>query len=550
MSSPPATTTIPRLLEHAADAFGDHPAVVDESGRTVGYGELAALARHTARAFTAVGVQPGGRVAVWAPNRLEFVLALLGAQCAGAAVVPLNTRYRGREAAEVLRRSRASALVLAGGFLGTDFTAMLREGAADHASPDGSDGGATGGNGPVPGLPHLRTLVDISAGRSSDGVLSWADFTARAEEVTPERGALIADAVRPDDLCDILFTSGTTGVPKGVMSAHRQTVGAGHAWAQGARLGPDDHYGIVNPMFHSFGYKAGLIASLTAGATVHPVSSFAPERLLALIESARISVLPGAPTLFVSLLDHPRLSTYDLSSLRFATAGAATVPDSLFRRMHEELGFDTVAQAYGLTECVVATLSRPDEALEHVEETTGPAVPGIEIRIAGPDGKDVPTGEDGEILLRGENVMLGYFEDQRATRAAIDTDGWLRTGDVGRLDGHGCLKITDRLKDVIIVGGFNVYPAEVERALGAHPGVTESAVVEMPDVRQGSVPCAFIVPRHGATGLTEGEVIGYCRERLANFKAPRKVVFVERLPRNAAGKVLKAALRAHLPEDD
>ncbi|MFC8433588.1 AMP-binding protein [Streptomyces sp. NPDC057253] len=536
MIEEPAPSTVPGLLARAAERHGDHPAVVDGAVE-VGYRQLAELVGRTARACAAVGVRPGDRVAVWAPNRLEFILALLGAQCAGASVVPMNTRYRGHEAAVVLRRSRASVLVLANGFLGVDYMEMLKTAAAGEAAP--------GDTGPVPGLPALRNVVDIAADVSCDAVLSWGDFTARADEVPQEEGARIAAAVGPDDICDIMFTSGTTGVPKGVMSAHRQTIGAALVWAEGAALSPADRYAIVNPFFHGFGYKAGVVAALTAGATIYPVETFDAGRLLELIRSAGISVLPGAPTVFVSLLDHPRLAELRPSTLRFATAGAATVPESLFRRMREELGFQTVAQAYGLTECTVATGSRPGEDPAHVEQTTGPAVPGIEIRVVDADGADVATGQDGEVLLRGDNVMLGYFEDEAATRAAIDADGWLRTGDVGRLDEHGCLKITDRIKDMIIVGGFNVYPAEVENVLAGHPLVAESAVVGMPDARLGSVPCAYVVPRRGPQPSAR-DVIAHCRERLANFKVPRRVIVVPELPRNAAGKILKTGLRERL----
>ncbi|MGW2182312.1 AMP-binding protein [Streptomyces sp. NPDC001732] len=332
------------------------------------------------------------------------------------------------------------------------------------------------------------------------------------------------------------------------MSAHRQTIGVARVWAKGAALSPADNYGIVNPFFHGFGYKAGMIAALAAGSTIYPLPTFDADQILELIGSARISVLPGAPTIFTSLLDHPRLREFDLGSLRFAIAGAATVPESLFRRMLDELGFEAVAQAYGLTECVVATQSRPNEDPAHVAETTGPAVPGIEIRAVDADRKDVPVGQDGEILLRGDNVMLGYFEDEDETRAAIDAEGWFHTGDVGRLDEHGCLKITDRIKDVFIVGGFNVHPAEVENTLGAHPDISESAVVGIPDERLGTVPCAYVVPRRGAQPSAE-DIIAFCRTRLANFKVPRKVVLIGEFPRNASGKILKRDLRGGAPAD-
>ncbi|WP_243708288.1 AMP-binding protein [Actinomadura sp. GC306] len=527
------------MLRDAVRDHGARLAVADGDVR-LSYQDLAGLAERAARAFLRLGVRPGDRVAVWMPNRYEFIVAMLGAQSIGAVVVPMNTRYRGHEATAILARSRACALVVSNGFLDLDLIGMLRRAAAEADVPRGA--------GAVPGLPHLRTVIDVPAGQVPAGALSWSDFLAGGDEVPAEDAREAADRVGPDDLCDILYTSGTTGRPKGVMSAHRQTVDVARIWAAGAGLSPDDRYAVVNPFFHGFGYKAGVITSLTAGAAVHPVPVFDGDRLLELIERERITVLPGTPTLFLSLLAHPRLKDHDLSSLRFATAGAATVPETLFTRMREELGFAQVAQAYGLTECMMVTQSRPNEDPRHVAETTGPPVPGVELRLVGGDGAEVPRGEDGEILVRGRNTMLGYFEDEEATRAAVDEDGWLRTGDVGRLDEHGCLKITDRLKDMFTVGGFNVYPAEVEGVLAAHPDVAEAAVVGRPDARMGSVAVAHVVARPGSAP-DPGELIAHCRSRLAGFKAPREIVLTGSLPRNAAGKILKSELRAAAGRD-
>ena len=526
-----APHTVPHLLEQAAARFGDRSAIVD-GDMSLTYAGLATEVTRVARGLRAIGVGPGDRVAVWAPNRTEFALALLGAQSLGASLVPLNTRYRGHEARVILERSGASVLVVADGFLDTHYTRMLREAAPSDVVP---------GDGPVPGLPSLHTVVDMGDG-AEDSTVAWADLLARGERVPAEEVAALAEQVTPDTVCDILFTSGTTGLPKGVMSSHRQTIGVATVWASGAALTEQDRYAVINPFFHSFGYKAGLIAACTAGTAVHPVAVYTPESLMALIERERITVLPGAPTIFLTLINHPRLGDFDLSSLRFAIAGAATVPETLFEQMRDVLGFDTVAQAYGLTECVVATQSRSGEDPRHVAETTGPGVPGIEVRVVDGEGHDVAVGEDGEVLLRGENVMLGYFEDPDATAEAIDADGWLHTGDVGRLDEHGCLKITDRIKDMFTVGGFNVYPAEVENVLSAHPDVVEAAVVGVPDERLGSVGRAYVILRDGA-GLNEAALTAYCRERLANFKVPREVVALEALPRNASGKVLKKDLR-------
>ncbi len=516
-------TTMPALLEHAAAIHGDHPAIVD-GATTITYAGLRAAVVEAARGYRTLGVDPGDRVAIWAPNRAEYLVALLGAQQIGASVVPLNTRYKGHEALVVLQRSRASVLVVCDGFLGTDYSVMLGEAAGED------------------GLPHLRATVDLNAA-GRPGTQAWTDFLAGGSAVRPDEIAALAADVTPDTVADILFTSGTTGVPKGVMSSHAQTIGVADVWARGAALTPADRYAIVNPFFHSFGYKAGAIAAFTAGTTVHPVLTFDPEGLMQLIQDAGITVLPGAPTIFITLINHPRRADYDLSSLRFSIAGAASVPETLFEQMLDVLGFDEVAQAYGLTECVVATRTRDGEDPRHIAGTTGPGVPGVEVRVVGPDGADAGVGEDGEVWLRGANVMLGYFEDPDATAAAIDPDGWLHTGDVGRLDEHGCLKITDRIKDMFIVGGFNVYPAEVENALAAHPAVMESAVIGIDDARMGSVGRAYVVLRPGADATAE-EIIGWAKERLANFKVPAEVVFVTELPRNASGKVLKTDLRS------
>ena len=519
MSTP---LTMPALLDDAAARFGDAPAVVTDRA-TISWTQLRERARRVARALVAVGVRPTNRVSVWAPNRVEFIDSLLGLEYIGASLVPLNSRYRGEEARVVLSRSGASALILCNGFLGNDYLEMLAPSLAD--------------------LPRLRTVIDVGTGSAADApFLTWADFLARADEVPEEAIDEYAAAVTPDDVVDILYTSGTTGVPKGVMSTHRKTIGVAAVWAQGASLTPADRYAIVNPFFHSFGYKAGVVACMTAGTTIYPVETFDPVALMELIEKERITVLPGAPTIFTTLINHERRTDFDLSSLRFSIAGAATVPERLFADMLEILGFEQVAQAYGLTECVVATQSRPHEDPLHVAQTTGPAVPGLEIRVVDNEGQDVPVGADGEIWIRGEYVMLGYFDDPEATAAAIDPEGWLHTGDVGRLDEHGCVKITDRIKDMFTVGGFNVYPAEVENALSGHPDVIESAVVGIDDERMGSVGRAYVILRSGAD-LDADALRDFCRERFANFKVPREFVAVAEFPRNASGKILKKDLR-------
>ncbi len=298
----------------------------------------------------------------------------------------------------------------------------------------------------------------------------------------------VAAAVSPDDVADILFTSGTTGRPKGAMSAHRQTIGVADAWASLGGVTAEDRYLVVNPFFHSFGYKIGIVVGLLTGATLYPVAAFDVDETMRLIQDAGITVFPGAPTLYQSLLTAPRRAEFDLSSLRLAVTGAAVVPVVLIERMRaaepEGLAIDNVVTAFGMTEAVVATMCRDGDSADTVANTCGRAIPGMEARIARPE--DDPESS-GELLLRGEYVMLGYLDDPEATREAIDEDGWLHTGDVGTLDEQGNLTITDRLKDMYISGGFNVYPAEVEQALMRLEGVNDVAVVGVPDERMGEV---------------------------------------------------------------
>jgi acyl-CoA synthetase (AMP-forming)/AMP-acid ligase II len=315
-------------------------------------------------------------------------------------------------------------------------------------------------------------------------------------------------------------------------------------WAEIVGLRAGDRYLVVNPFFHTFGYKAGIIACLLRGATIVPQPVFDVPAVLDLIERERISVLPGPPTLFQSILDAPERAARDLSSLRLVVTGAAVIPVVLVERMRDELAVETVLTAYGLTEATgTVTMCRQGDDPETIATTSGRAIPDTEVRIVDAGGVEVARGEPGEVVVRGYNVMQGYYEDPEATAAAIDPDGWLHTGDVGVMDAAGNVRITDRIKDMYVVGGFNAYPAEVEQVIARYDGVAECAVLGVPDERLGEVGMAFVVPRAGATVDPEA-LVAWCRERLANFKAPRSVVLVDALPRNASGKVMKFELRA------
>jgi acyl-CoA synthetase (AMP-forming)/AMP-acid ligase II len=525
--------TIPGVLRRAAEEFPDAEAVVDGASRLT-YAQLRSRVREAAKAFIALGAEPGDRIGIWAPNGLRWIVTALGAVSAGVVVVPVNTRYKGEEARWLLGRSRVRALFVEDGFLGSGYLGML-------AVEGGTAGGTAGdaGVGGTPGLPDLATVVTYDA-EARPGAVSWERFLSGAESVTDEEAGARAAAVRPDDVADILFTSGTTGRPKGAMCTHRQNVRTYLAWSDRTGLHHGDRYLIVNPLFHSFGYKAGVFACLLRAATMVLQSVFAAGETMRLVEAERITVLPGAPTVYISMLDAPERDRFDLSSLRLAVTGAAVVPVALVTRMRAEL-FPEVITAYGLTEScgTVTSCSLADDDTT-VATTSGRPIEGVEVMVADDAGDALPVGEGGEILVRGHNVMVGYLDDEEATAAAI-RDGWLVTGDRGRLDERGNLSITGRSKDMFVVGGFNVYPAEIEQVLAAHEGVAEAAVTGVPDPRMGEAGRAYVVARPGAA-LVPGELVAYCRGRLAGFKVPREVVLVAALPRNAAGKVDKAAL--------
>jgi acyl-CoA synthetase (AMP-forming)/AMP-acid ligase II len=345
----------------------------------------------------------------------------------------------------------------------------------------------------------------------------------------------------PDDLADIMFTSGTTGKPKGVMTTHGQTLRVFEVWSRLVGLNEGDRYLIVNPFFHTFGYKAGFIACLMRGATIIPHAVFDVPSVIQRITDERVSVLPGPPTLYQSILNATERG--DLSSLRLAVTGAAPVPVELIKRMRSELTFETILTAYGLTESTgVVTMCRPSDDAETISNTSGCAIPDVEVLIVDDANVEMARGEPGEIIVRGYNVMQGYYQDPKATAETIDAEGWLHTGDIGVMDARGYVDITDRKKDMFIVGGFNAYPAEIENELLTHPSVAQAAVVGMPDARLGEVGCAFVVPRSGAA-LDAEELISWAREKMANFKVPRRVEIVDALPLNASGKVLKVELR-------
>jgi acyl-CoA synthetase (AMP-forming)/AMP-acid ligase II len=471
--------TIPEMVLSAADRFGDAEAVVDGPLRYT-FSELVARIRCAAGAFADLGIGKGDRVAIWAPNSAEWIVAAFGLLTAGGVLVPVNTRFKPDEAGDIIVRSGVKAVLVQKDFLGQDYSAPS-------------------------GIP----VIDVK----SDFLSSGSPFEL------PVSGT---------DISDIIFTSGTTGRPKGAMMNHRQTLRMYEEWATLADLREGDRYLQINPYFHTFGLKAGLVTSFLRGATMLPVAVFDVDSVVDLIERERVTMLPGPPTLYHSLLtigDKAKLST-----LRAGVTGAADIPVELVHRIHSELPFQTLMTGYGLTEAGNVTLSRPGDSFEDVATTAGLPCADVEVSIC----------EDGEVLVRGYGVMQGYLDDPIATADAIDVDGWLHTGDLGNLDDAGRLRIVGRKKDMFIVGGFNAYPAEIEGFLITHAAVAQAAVIGVPDERLGQVGKAFVVRK---SYVGDQELIEWCRAHMAGFKVPRSIEFIDALPLNATGKVVKDLLR-------
>ena len=520
-------TTIPNLIENAVDNFQDHEAVVDGNLRWT-FKEYGEQINAAAKAFISKGIKAGDRIAVWAPNTARWPVAALGAHCVGAVLVPINTRFRGEEAEYILSRTSAKILFTVTDFLDTNYVNLLKD------SIDQLD---------------LEEIVVLKGSTPKD-CTTWEKFIESGISINETELEDRSKQITGDDLCHILFTSGTTGKPKGAMLEHAAVCRSYQTWCDVIGLTSTDRYLVINPFFHTFGLNAGILACLMTGATLIPHPIFDVPSVMKRIPEEKITMLPGAPTIYQTILNHPDLENFDMSSLRLAVTGAATIPVDMIYGMREKLGFETVVTGYGLTEASgIATMCRHDDDPEIIAKTSGRAIEGVEVIVVNEAGSEVPPGEPGEIIIRGYNIMRGYLDDPEQTAETIDQDGWLHTGDIGVMDPMGYLDITDRKKDMIITGGFNVYPAEVENSLMNHPEIGQVAVIGAPDERMGEISIAFVVPAKNSSPEPR-EIINWARERIANFKVPKQIIFVDSLPTNASGKVLKFELRERIKDSN
>ena len=496
VTAPVEWPTIPSMVAAAAARFAERPAL-RHGEETLSYSQLNDAARRYAAALVASGVEPGDRVALWCPNGARWVVGALGVLTAGAVLVPVNTRFKGAEAADLLGRSGARALLTVTDFLGTDYVAMLEASGAV--------------------LPALETIV-VADGPVRGDAQSWEDFVkaaghawwGRPRWTGVKRGTRSRRRLRTS--CS---ASGTTGVPKGVVMTHGRTLRVATDWVAMTGLSAGDPYLMVNPYFHMFGLKAGILACVAAGATMLPEPTFDVDRVLSRVTAERVTVLPGPPTLYQSILDHPDRGAHDLTSLRVGVTGAADIPVALIHRMQTELPFSIIVTGYGLTEAgTVCSTSEGDDA-EAIATTVGRPRPGFEVRIVGDGGVGADPGQSGEVMVRGRSVMAGYLDDPSATAAVLSPEGWLATGDLGLLDEEGRLHIVGRVKDMFIVGGFNAYPAEIENMLLRHPAVHQAAVIGIPDERLGEVGMAFVVV---SDEVDPGELVEWSRGNMGELQ--------------------------------
>jgi fatty-acyl-CoA synthase len=532
--------TLGEAFDEAVARWGEREAlVVRHQGVRWSYAELSERVDRVAAGLLELGLEPGDRIGIWSPNNAEWVLTQLGTAKAGLILVNINPAYRVAELEYALVKVGCRALVTAAQFKTSDYLGMLRE-----LAPELED--ARPGELVAARLPELRTVIQLGEG-AVPGTLRFDHLLAPPGAASQASLEALAPRLQPDDPVNIQFTSGTTGFPKGATLSHMSILNNGFLTGEAMRLSEEDRLCIPVPLYHCFGMVIGNLACLTHGATmVYPCEAFEPLPVLETVEAERCTALHGVPTMFIAELDHPDFARFDLSSLRTGVMAGAPCPIEIMKRVVDEMNMREVTIAYGMTETSpVSFQSSTDDPLEKRVSTVGRVLPHTEVKIVDLEGRVVPPGETGELLTRGYCVMRSYWNDEERSREAIDPAGWMHTGDLATLDEDGYGAIVGRLKDMVIRGGENVYPREVEEFLHRHPDVQDVQVFGVPDPQYGEEICAWIQLREGAS--TDAEAIReFCRGQIAHFKIPRHLRFVDEFPMTVTGKVQKFAMRDHM----
>ncbi len=532
--------TIGAFFDKVAIRYRDRPAlVVRHQNIRWSYGELGSRVDDLAAGLLALELEPGDRIGIWSPNCAEWVLTQLATAKAGLVLVNVNPAYRKSELEYALNKVGCRALILAPALKSSDYLAILNDLAPELRA-------ATPGALKASALPELRSVIRLGRDKTS-GMFNFDDVATRGGNAERSRLVEIGGRLQFDDAVNIQFTSGTTGFPKGATLTHHNILNNGYFIGEAMRLTPDDRLCIPVPLYHCFGMVLGNLACITHGAAmVYPAEVFDPLAVLETVVAERCTALHGVPTMFIAVLDHPEFARFDLSTLRTGIMAGSPCPIAVMKRVIAQMHMKEVTIAYGMTETSpVSTQSSVDDAVERRVSTVGRVQPHIEIKIVDQDGRIVPRGAPGELCTRGYSVMQGYWADEAKTREAIDAGRWMHTGDLATMDTDGYVNIVGRLKDMVIRGGENVYPREIEEFLYRHPKIQDVQVIGVPDAKYGEEICAWVKLRPGASA-TEDELRAFCKGQIAHYKVPRYIRFVDGFPMTITGKIQKFVMREQM----
>jgi fatty-acyl-CoA synthase len=529
--------TIGQAFDRTVATHGEREAlvVVHQQVRWT-WRELSERAHDLATGLLALGLERGDRVGIWAPNCAEWLLTQIATAKAGLVLVNINPAYRRSELEYALNKVGCKTLVLAPALKTSDYLAIVNDLAPELAS-------AQPGQLAAAALPHLRHVVRLGEARTA-GMFNFDDVLGMGRAEHHDQLAALQPQLQFDDIINIQFTSGTTGYPKGASLTHQNILNNGYFVAEAIKLQAHDRLCIPVPLYHCFGMVMGNLGCLTHGATmVYPSEAFDPLAVMQTVQDERCTGLYGVPTMFIAQLDHPQFAQFDLSTLRTGIMAGSPCPVEVMKRVQSQMHMTEVTIAYGMTETSpVSTQSATDDPLERRVSTVGRVQPHLEIKIVDVEGRIVPRGETGEFCTRGYSVMRGYWGDEDKTREAIDAAGWMHTGDLATMDDEGYVNIVGRLKDLVIRGGENIYPREVEEFLYRHPQIQDVQVIGVPDSKYGEELCAWVQLREGAT-VSAQEIQAFCKGQIAHYKIPRYVHFVDGFPMTITGKIQKYVMR-------
>lgn len=531
--------TIGRLLKRSVDLYGDQEAVVYSKEKIrYTYKQFYDETTRVTKALIGLGVKKGEHIAIWATNVPEWLLLQFASARIGAVLVTVNTSYQTNELEYLLKQSDSTTLFFIDGFKGTSYLSIIQQ-LTHHTFPQNISNHQQESI-----LPMLKNLIYIGEEDIPNHITKWQEFLMFGKSVTDEELTEREESLQPDDVINMQYTSGTTGFPKGVMLTHYNIVNNGYLIAQAMKLTNEDRLCIPVPFFHCFGCVLGVLACVSVGAAMVPIIEFQPELVLQTVEKEKCTGLHGVPTMFIAELNHPNFKDYDLSSLRTGIMAGSPCPTEVMKRVINEMNMSEITIAYGQTESSpVITQTTTTDPIERRVETVGKPHPYTEVKIINPaSGVEVPKGVQGELCTRGYLVMKGYYNMPDATKDAVDSEGWLHTGDLATMDGEGYVKITGRLKDMIIRGGENIYPREIEEFLYHHPDILDVQVIGTPDKKYGEKVMACIKLKEGTT-LSQEDIRTFCERQLSHYKIPEYIMFVDNFPMTASGKIQKYKLK-------